>query len=298
MDAVARHRFLVTGASGFLGQHVVALLRDGGADVHTLHMTGATPADIRAAVETARPQRVIHLAGFTDIGASWNDVAGCFDANVGATLALLAALKGSGCERLVFASTADVYGDAPVPFREDGPVQPLSPYAVSKFAAERLCLLAARTGGPPAVVVRPFNAYGPGQPSNRVVADVILTALRGEDVAMTEGLQEREFNYVTDMAEGIVAAAITPGIDGEVINLGCGESITIRAIAETVLDVMGNPVKPRFGVKPERPVEVPVVVADTHKAERLLGWRPRRPLRDGLAETVAWHRSFPLSLDA
>ncbi|MEY2398024.1 MAG: hypothetical protein QOJ00_1198, partial [Actinomycetota bacterium] len=146
MDALRGTRVLVTGATGFIGKRVVRQLASHGADVH-----GVSGRDVDAVVrlvQTVEPQRVIHLAGFTDIGASWTHEDECFAANVGATAALLDALVGSACERIVFASTADVYGDAPVPFREDGPVNPLSPYARSKREAELRCLDAG------AVVVR------------------------------------------------------------------------------------------------------------------------------------------------
>jgi nucleoside-diphosphate-sugar epimerase len=185
----------------------------------------------------------------------------------------------------VFASTADVYGDGPVPFREEGPVNPLSPYARSKYQAEVACL------GADAVVLRLFNAYGPGQPANRVVPDVILSALRGQDIPMRLGTPRREFNFADDVAAGIVIAASTPDIDGEVINLGCGRDLAIRELAELILSLMGNPVRPLFGALEERPVDVPVVVAAIEKAKELLGWAPSRTLEQGLTETIEWYRA-------
>ena len=281
---------VVTGASGFIGRRVVHLLAAGGADVAPLTTRDLDPSSLTDAARATNPHRVIHLAGFTDIGASWRFPAECVNANVGATVALLEGLKDTACDRFVYVSTADVYGDAPAPFVEDGPIRPLSPYAVSKFAAEQLALLGERTGWPPAVVVRPFNAYGPDQPVNRVVPDVILHALRGEDVEMSSGLQEREFNHVDDIADGVVAAAAAAGVDGLAINLGSGKPVSIRWLAEEILRLMGNPVRPRFGALAERPIEVPVVSADTALAERVLGWSPHRSLEAGLTETIEWYR--------
>ncbi|MBA2607507.1 MAG: NAD-dependent epimerase/dehydratase family protein [Actinobacteria bacterium] len=289
MDALRGIRVLVTGATGFLGTRVVDQLGAQGADVHAIN-----GRDVNAVARLAKavdPQRVIHLAGFTDIGRSWTHADECFAANVGATVALLDAVRFTACERFVFASTADVYGDAPVPFREDGPVNPLSPYAQSKRAAELSCL---KEG---AVVVRPFNSYGPGQPPNRVVADVILTALKGQDVQMRGGTPRREFNFGDDTAAGIVAAATVDGLGGEVLNLGCGRDISIRELAELILGLMGDPVKAVFGVLDDRPVEVPVVVAATEKARRLLGWSPSRSLEEGLVETISWYRAQALKVD-
>lgn len=284
MDAVTGTRFLVTGATGFLGGRVVDQLVVHGADVHAI--SGRDIDAVTRLVKDVEPERVIHLAAFTDIGASWTQEAECFAANVSATTALLEALRTTPCDRFVFASTADVYGAAPVPFREDGPVHPLSPYAKSKREAELACLDAG------AVVVRPFNAYGPTQAPNRVVPDVILAALRGEDVQMRGGSPRREFNFVDDTAAGIVAAATVDDVDGEIINLGCGRDISIRELAELILSLMGNPVKPIFGVLDERPVEVPVVVADTRRSRELLGWWPARTLEQGLIETIEWYRAL------
>lgn len=294
MDAARHSRIVVTGATGFIGRRLVAQLQGQGADVHPVSLRSRD--DALKTVRAVRPQRVVHLGGFTDIGASWTDPAGCIEANVQATVDLLRALDDS-CERLVFASTADVYGNSPVPMREDGPTNPLSPYAISKLAAEQFCLLASRAGGPPAVILRLFNAFGPGQPVNRVVPDVIRSALLGNEIAMTEGRQRRDFTYVDDVVDAMVAALWAPGADGSVINVGSGSDVSIREIAERILGLMGNPVVARFGAKPERAVEVPVISAHTERAAALLGWKATRTLDAGLRETIDWYRSQPLTVD-
>jgi nucleoside-diphosphate-sugar epimerase len=294
MDATSGPRVLVTGASGFVGGHVVAQLRAAGAQVETV--SARDRAHMAQRVGAFAPEVAIHLGGFTDIGSSWANPQACFEANVAATIALLDALGAAECRRVVFASTADVYGDLPAPFREDAAVRPLSPYAVSKWSAERLCELAYRTGGPAAVVLRLFNTYGPNQPVTRLVPDVIRSALAGRNIELTRGLQRREANFVGDIAGGIVAAATADGIDGEVVNLGSGEAISVRDLTSTILDLMGNPVQALFGAKPERPVEVEVVEADIAKAQRLLGWAPRTALTDGLRATIDWYAATPLSV--
>jgi UDP-glucose 4-epimerase len=304
MDALAGRRFLVTGASGFVGGHVVAVLEGAGAVVHGLSRSGGPTsasvvhhavdlvdaAGVERVVRQVDPEAVVHLGGFSQIGRSWDHVSECFRANVEGTADLLRSLRGGACERFVFVSTSDVYGDAPAPSPEDGPVNPLSPYALSKHTAEQLCLLERRADGTPVVVVRPFNAYGPGQPRDRLIPDVIASALRGDELRMTEARQRRDFVHVADVADGIVRAVTTPGIDGEVFNLGTGDDTAVRDVATTILTIMGDPVAPTFGVVPSRPNEVHRMCADTTKAAAMLGWRPARTLHDGLADTVAWYR--------
>ena len=293
MDALRERRVLVTGAGGFIGAHVVRQLQAAGADVHPLTRRDADirdPAAVAGAVRRIDPEIAVHLAAFSHVGRSWDQVAECVETNVQGTIALLDALRGTGCRRLVQVSTSDVYGDIPAPFREDDAVDPVSPYATSKYAAERFCLLYQRSGGPPVVIVRPFNAYGPGQPADRVVPEIIAAALRGDDVRMTEGRQTREFNHVDDIAAGIVAAATADDVEGEVLNLGCGEDIAVRDVATTILELMGNPVAARFGALPGRPNEISRMVADPAKARKLLGWEPAHDLRTGLAATIDWYR--------
>jgi len=305
-------RVLVTGADGFIGSHLVHRLVDDGAEVHALtsEVSSVFPRRLvdlrgritihegnlmdRGAMDTvtraAQPKYVFHLAAYTHVGKSWQRVDECIQANIQGTMNLLQALGGN-YERFVNTGTSEIYGDIDVPFREDAIVNPISPYSVSKYAAERFCRLFQRAYGWPIVMVRPFNAYGPAQSPDRVIPEIIVRALRKEELAMTQARQTREFNYVSDLADGFVRAATSPGVDGEIINIGGGEEISMRDVATTILDLLGNPIEPQFGALPERPTEIMRMYCDSTKARTLLGWSPAHTLRDGLAKTIEWYRA-------
>lgn len=308
VDALAGRRILVTGGTGFIGGHLVRALVDRDAIVHVLT---SGPADERPAsggvpthsadlidpdaldrvIGTCRPEVVFHLAAFTEVGRSWTDRQRCVRVNVEGTANLLAALETGECRRIVHASTSDVYGSCPVPVREDTEPRPSSPYATSKLAAELFCRLAADRTDASVVQLRLFNTYGPGQSANRLIPEIITAALDGVDVEMTSGTQTREFNHVADIVDGLLLAAVADGVDGQVVNLGCGEETSIADVATSVLELMGDPIVARLGALPDRPGEIARLYCDPSKARALLGWSPARSLRDGLAETIEWYSS-------
>ena len=139
--------------------------------------------------------------------------------------------------------------------------------------------------------MRPFNAYGPAQSPDRIIPEIIVKALRKERLAMTQGRQTREFNYVEDLVDGFLRAATVPGIEGEVFNIGGGEEISMRDLAQTILGLMGNPIEAEFGALPERPTEIWSMRSDVTKARE-----PTRsaavPARCGrdLEQTISWYR--------
>ncbi|HVA06302.1 MAG TPA: NAD-dependent epimerase/dehydratase family protein [Acidimicrobiales bacterium] len=312
MGELKGKRVLVTGATGFLGSHVVTRLVAEDAEVFGVSssVSSVAPerldgvldhmvlleANLRDAssltevVRVARPELVIHQAAFTHVGKSFTRIDENIQTNIQGTANLLLALDGK-YERFVNIGSGDVYGDAPVPFTEDGPVRPASPYAVSKYAAERFCRMFHVAYGWPIVCLRPFNVYGPQQSPDRIIPELIISALRGRDLKMTEGKQSREFMYVDDVADLFVRALTQPGIDGEVINVSRGEEVTIREVAETVLELMGNPVRALFGALDYRPTEIWRMFGDNTKARELLDWTPATTLTDGLQRTIAWYRS-------
>jgi UDP-glucose 4-epimerase len=312
VDELAGTRVLVTGATGFIGSHLCRRLLADGAKVHVLTSTVSSVYPVRlvdirdritlyggnlndsgamdSVVESADPEIVFHLGAYTHVGKSWHRVDECVQTNVHGTVNLLQVLARSDYRRFVYTSTSEVYGDVAVPFSEDSVVEPLSPYSVSKYAAERFCRMFHKGRGWPIVVVRPFSAYGPAQSPDRIIPEIIVKALRGERLALTEGRQTREFNYVEDLADGFVRAATAPDVEGEVFNIGGGQEISMRDLAVTILDLMDNPITAEFGALANRPNEIWSMRADVGKATERLGLRPARPLRQGLEQTIAWYR--------
>jgi nucleoside-diphosphate-sugar epimerase len=312
VDDLAGTRVLVTGATGFIGSHLSRRLVADGAQVHALTSTVSSVYPVRlvdqrdrltlhsgnlndagamaAVVERADPQVVFHLGAYTHVGKSWDRVDECIQTNIHGTVNLLQALTRSRYERFVYTSTSEVYGDVAVPFREDAAVNPLSPYSVSKYAGERFCRMLQRGHGWPVVVVRPFNAYGPAQSPDRVIPEIIVKALRKERLAMTEGRQTREFNYVEDLVDGFVRAALTPGVEGGVYNIGGGEEISMRDLAGLILELMGDPIVAELGALPNRPTEIWSMRSDVSRGRAELGLAPARPLRQGLEPTIEWYR--------
>jgi nucleoside-diphosphate-sugar epimerase len=303
---------LVTGATGFIGSHLTRRLIDIGAEVHALTSTVSSVCPVRlvdvreritlhggnlndsgameALVDRARPKVVFHLGAYTHVGKSWDRIDECIQTNVHGSVALLQALARTDYDRFVYTSTSEVYGDIPVPFREDAIVEPLSPYSVSKLAGEQFCRMLHEGRSWPVVVVRPFNAYGPAQSLDRIVPEIITKALRKERLLMTQGRQTREFNYVEDLVDGFIRAATVPGIEGEVFNIGGGEECSMRELTQTILDLMGNPIEPEFGALPDRPTEIWAMRSDATKARRQLGLPAFRSLSLGLEPTIAWYR--------
>jgi nucleoside-diphosphate-sugar epimerase len=245
---------------------------------------------MQSVVERADPQVVFHLGAYTHVGKSWDRVDECIQTNIHGTVNLLQALSRCDYRRFVYTSTSEVYGDVEVPFREGSIVDPLSPYAVSKYAGEKFCRMLHRGKAWPIVVVRPFNAYGPAQSPDRVIPEIIVKALQGDRLAMTEGLQTREFNYVEDLADGFIRAATTEGIEGDVFNIGGGAEVSMRDLATLILDLMDNPITAEFGTLPNRPTEIWSMRSDITKAKAILGIGEARPLEQGLALTIAWYR--------
>jgi nucleoside-diphosphate-sugar epimerase len=303
---------LVTGAGGFIGSHLVHRLVQEGATVHALtsRVSSVYPARLAdlhgsitledgnltdgarlsAIAARAKPRFVFHLGAYAHSGTSWERVDECIQTNVQGTVNLLHAVAACDYERLVFVGTGEIYAEGELPFREDAPVRPTSPYAVSKLAAEHYCRVLCEGRSWPIVMARPFNNYGPAQSPDRIIPEVIVGALRGRDIMLTQGLQTREFNFVSDTVDGLLRAATTAGAEGEVFNFGCGEEISVRAVASLILELMGDPVRACFGALPDRPGQLPRMVADSTKARDWLGWSPKVGLREGLSRTIEWYR--------
>ena len=304
-------RVLVTGAAGFIGSHLTRRLVNDGAEVHVLtssvssvypvrlvdlqgriHVHEASLSD-RDAMDTlvagCQPSVIFHLGAYTHVGKSWHRIQECVETNIEGTVNLLQALGDLDYERFVSTGTSEIYGGIDVPFHEDAAVNPSSPYSVSKYTAELYCRILHDAHQWPIVMLRPFNAYGPAQSPDRIIPEIIVRALRGQELKMTQGRQTREFNFVDDLVDGFILAATTEGIDGELFNLGNGDEISMRDVATLILDIMGHPIEPAFGALPDRPGEIWRMYSDSTRARTRLGWKPSVSLREGLERTIAWY---------
>ena len=295
---------LVTGATGFIGQHLVHRLRAAGAQVTGLTSSEAGRrrlphgiigyvADLRdasavqAALQAVHPDLIFHLAavGVTQFGI---DPITAAQVNVEGTINLLTALKDTRYRRFIFAGTGHEYGDGQPPFREDQPPSPSNVYAASKSAAWLFCQMYHRLWGCPVVGVRPFGVYGPGQRPPAFLPTLILSALQGCDFPMTQGNQVRDLIYVEDVVAGMLRAATVPGIEGQLFNLCSGEGISLAELAQRVLTLMDNPIRVKLGALPYRPGQIWHLVGDNSQAGQVLGWQPTVSLDDGLRRTIAW----------
>ena len=305
-------RALVTGAEGFIGSTLVALLRDAGVDVRAFAhykpyaeqgnlagldvevITGDVRDAGRVADAVAGRDVVFHLAALVGIPYSYQAPESYVAVNVTGTHNVAAACRRHGA-RLVHTSTSEVYGSArSVPIAETHPLQPQSPYSASKIAADMMALSYWYAFELPVSVVRPFNTYGPKQ-SARAVIPTILEQLHAgaTEIRLGATTPTRDFTYVEDTARGFLAVARSEAAVGEVVNLGSGKEIAMGDLAELLIDITGSTarvVTDPTRLRPSRS-EVTRLLADNSRARELTGWAPAVSLREGLTRTSDWIRA-------
>src|SRR5690606_2504880 len=304
---------LVTGTAGFIGSTLSTTLSDRGADVVGIDcFTDYYARDIKEGnlselrtrpnfrfVE-ARLQdadldalldgvsHVFHLAAQAGVRGSWGDQFLTYTTNnVDATQRLLEAVKRRDITRLVYASSSSVYGDvAAIPMVETSVVQPVSPYGVTKLAAEHLCHLYHVNHWVPAVSPRYFTVYGPRQRPDMGFHRFIRAALTGTPITLFgDGEQSRDFTYVADAVAATIAAG-ERGRPGAVYNIGGGSRVTINQVLDMVAELTGRPLDIRR--LPSEKGDMRDTFADTSRAQADLGFSPSHTLRDGLAAECAW----------
>lgn len=291
-------RALVTGAGGFVGRHLVRHLASCGDEVtETDRATGGPDVTDMGAMDAlvagSAPEVVFHLAGQADVARSWRDPVGTLRANAEGTLAVLAACHRAGVQRVVVVTSAEVYGKvetSAMPIGEDRPLDPVSPYAASKAAAEMLCVAWANQGLG-VVRARAFNHLGPGQ-SEAFVAPAIAARLvraRRDGVGhISVGNLEarRDFTDVRDVVRAYRMLAVG-GISGEAYNVCSGRHHSIAEVVEELLELTGHEVELVADPALARPSDVPLLVGDPGKIRRQCGWGPEIDLSTTLADVVA-----------
>jgi UDP-glucose 4-epimerase len=309
---------LVTGAAGFIGSHLTSALLDRGAEVIGLdcftdyYARSLKDANldvnrsrtgfrfVEASIQDAKLgalldgiTHVFHLAAQAGVRKSWGrDFRVYTDNNVDATQQLLEACVDRPLHRVVYASSSSLYGDgAPIPMREDALPQPVSPYGVTKLAAEQLCHLYCVNHGVPATSVRYFTVYGPRQRPDMAFHRFFRAALNGEPITVYgDGEQTRDFTYVSDAVAGTLAAGDV-GVPGRAYNIGGGSRVTVNQVLNIVQRLVGRPLQIRR--EPAQKGDMRDTYADTALARADLGFAPAVTLEQGLESEYRWLSTVP-----
>ena len=305
--------FLVTGGAGFIGSNLVHELVARGEAVRVLDnfSTGrrvnlegvwsqieVIEGDVQNADVCRRAVAgvdfVLHQGAATSVQRSVGDPLCSHDTNATATLNLLMAAGDVGVRRFVLASSSSVYGDSPaLPNEEELLPRPKSPYAISKLAAEHYCRIFYDLYGLETVSLRYFNVFGPRQdpasPYSAVIPRFIKAMLAGRaPVIHGDGLQSRDFTYVSNNVNANLMATTAPGVSGGVFNIACGKRWSLLEVVDCLNQILGTDLAPVFA--PARPGDVKHSLADISRAQARLGYRVTEDFRTGLAKTVEWYR--------
>jgi len=305
-------KFLVTGGAGFIGSNICRKLISNGCFVRVIDnlLTGkkANLADIIDKIEfieadmgeeqVAREAMknidfVLHQGALSSVPRSLDDPAATHKHCVDATFTLLLAARDAGVKRFVYAASSSAYGDTPtLPKIETMPPKPLSPYAVAKLAGEYYCSAFYNVFGLETISLRYFNVFGPFQdPKSRYAAAIpaFVTAIL-RDTAPTvygDGEQSRDFTYIDNVVEANLSAATAKQTKGSVINIACGQRVTVNDIIKLINKLLGKDITPKYD--PPRPGDVRHSLADISLAKKVIGYKPVVQFTEGLQKAISWY---------
>lgn len=304
-------KYLVTGGAGFIGSNIVKELLRQGQEVRVLDNFATGKREnilplmkdpnltmiegdqrsfhvVRAAVKGV--DYILHQGALPSVPRSINDPITSNDVNILGTLNLLEAAREFEVRRFVCASSSSIYGNSEtMPKVETMPVNPMSPYALTKYAQERYSQIFYQLYGVETVALRYFNVFGPNQDPTSQYSAVIpkfikLIQQEKEPVIYGDGTQSRDFTYVENNVWANIQACTAEKALGEVINIACGKRYTLLDLVRMINEILGKDIEPKFA--PERPGDVKHSLADIHKAQELLGYEVRVSFREGLEKTI------------
>ncbi len=299
---------LVTGGCGFIGSEIVKHLSLLGAnvtiidnlssgkekyiqDLSNVKLITADLLDDHAIESVVKDKEyVINNAALPFIPDSYYMPKKFFDVNVNATISLaLAVIKEKKAKRFVHISSSEIYGSARyTPMDENHQTTPQSTYAVSKLAGERVVFTMHKEHNLPAVIIRPFNSFGPNITQPYIIPEIIRQMEKNDVIKLGNLNAKRDLTYVTDTARGIILSLVKEGVIGEVINIGSQRSFSIRELVSLISEIMDKKVSVEVDPSRFRPYDVDTLICNYERATKLLGWKPEITVKEGLEKTVEW----------
>jgi len=305
-------KFLITGGAGFIGSNICKELISQGCFVRVVDnlLTGkksnlasiidkvdfiqADMGDAEVAQSAMKDiDVVLHQGALPSVPRSVDDPAATHKHCVDATFTLLLAARDAGIKRFVFAASSSAYGDTPtLPKVETMTPMPLSPYAAAKLVGEYYCSVFYEVFGLETISLRYFNVFGPQQdPASQYAAAIpaFVTAILKDEppTIYGDGEQSRDFTYIDNVVEANLLAARAKQTKGEVINIACGEAITVNTIIDMINELLGKDIKPNY--TDPRPGDVKHSLADITLAEKLIGYKTKIPFKQGLKLAIEWY---------
>jgi len=307
--SIKEKRYLVTGGAGFIGNEVVRQLLEKNAIVTVFDnfssgkksnlpknkkleiITGdiTKENDIKKAVKNQ--EAVINLAALPFIPDSYDRPADFFNVNtIGSVNMILQSIKSKTVESFVQISTSEVYGTAQkIPMDEKHVTFPHSTYAVSKLAADRAAFTLHKEHNFPTCIIRPFNSFGPRFTQPYIIPEIVKQLFTNKNLKLGNVKTSRDFTYVSDTSNAIICATKEKKAIGEVINVGYGDDVTMLKLAKTLLKLSNKKSIITYDKKRKRPFDVNELVCDNSKAKKILKWKPKISLEEGLKKTLDWY---------
>tara|TARA_B100000745_G_scaffold94870_1_gene59935 strand:+ start:5405 stop:6388 length:984 start_codon:yes stop_codon:yes gene_type:complete len=312
-------RVLVTGGAGFIGSEVVSQLLEKKSLVTVFDNFSSgkrqylpkskqlkiIKGDIRDEKITAKAIKdqevIINLAALPFIPDSFHHPSDFFSVNtMGSVNVLWNAINAKTPELFIHISTSEVYGSAQkTPMDENHPTAPHSTYAVSKLAADRSAFTLYKENGFPTVVIRPFNSYGPRFTEPYIIPEIMNQLLKGtKELTLGNVNTSRDFTFVQDTADGILRCIDNKKAIGEIINIGSGTEISILNLAKKILKISKKKIPIKYDESRERPYDVNRLICDNKKANKLLKWKPKVSMLDGLTRSYEWAKKNKVVFNA
>jgi UDP-glucose 4-epimerase len=293
---------LITGATGFLGKHLLRYFQKDNFEVYGIanhddsqnKIKGVNLKDLnklKREIKRISPTIIYHLGALVNLTRDFQIAKECFETNLIGTLNLLESLREIKLDKFIFSSTEEIYGKGKLPYEENQDFFPPSPYAVSKMAAEELCNIYSQDLNFSLLTLRIGTMYGFSESKPKFIQQIIIKALKNEDIPLNSGLKKRDYVYVEDVVMALVfSKSANINTRSELLNIGGGKSHSLKELVDIILELTKSKSKVITGAIDERGYEPEEWLMAINKAQKMLGWEPKFSLREGLKETIEQYK--------